>query len=87
MRATATILIKGVMGLGRELVGEGELAHVNVPVSLLLDGSLLDLPADNIVLELHEDVIDSSQVRFAIAEHRTVGFRTLWMPSPPTIRG
>lgn len=75
IRATATILIEGVMGLGRELVGEGELAHVNVPVSLLLDGSLLDLPADNIVLELHEDVIGSSQVRFAIAEHRTVGFR------------
>jgi c-di-GMP-related signal transduction protein len=75
LRATATILIEGVMGLGRELVGEGELAHVNVPVSLLLDGSLLDLPADNIVLELHADVVDSSEVRFAIAEHRTVGFR------------
>lgn len=44
-------------------------------LTLLLNGSLLDLPADNIVLELHKDVVDSSEVRFSIAEHRTVGFR------------
>lgn len=75
IRATAIILIEGVMGLGRDLIAEGERAHVNVPVSLLLDGSLLALPTTDVVLELDRDAADTTDLRLAIAAHRSGGYR------------
>lgn len=74
-RATATVLVDGVIALGREVVSDGEDVFVNLPASMLVDWVLLDLPADGIVLELMADLEDTPEVRAALAEHRDAGFR------------
>jgi c-di-GMP phosphodiesterase len=75
VRATATVLIDGLLALGRDVVSDGEDAFVNIPTPLLLAGTLLDIPTDGLVFELLEDLEDTPQVREAIAEHRAAGFR------------
>lgn len=73
--ATATVLVDGVLGLGREVVSEGEDAYVNVPGVLLLAGTLLDVPSSGLVLEVGADIEDAPDVRAAIAAHRAAGHR------------
>lgn len=75
VRATATVLVDGLLSLGREVVSDGEDAWVNVPGSLLLAGTLLGVPTAGLVIELLEDLEDTPAVRQAITEHRRAGFR------------
>ncbi len=75
VRETATILIDGVLGLGRELIADGDLAFINVPTPLLRDGCLLDLPSEGLVLELVDDTRELTGLREAIEAHRRAGFR------------
>ena len=75
MRATATVLIDGLLALGREITTDGDDAFVNVPVSLLRSGILLDLPPDGLVLEVMRDAAPTEAVRHALREHRQAGFR------------
>jgi EAL and modified HD-GYP domain-containing signal transduction protein len=75
VRATATVVVDGLLALGREILTDGEDAFINVPETLLRAGTLLDLPTRGLVLELVEDVADSPEVREAIATHRAAGFR------------
>ena len=74
-RATATVLIDGLLALGREVVSDGEDAFINVPSALLLAGTLLDLPPEHLVLEVLEDVEPTDEIRDALREHRRAGFR------------
>ncbi len=74
-RATATVLVDGLLALGRELTTDGDDAFVNVPVSLLRSGILLDLPPDGMVLEVLRDAAPTEAVRHALREHRAAGFR------------
>ncbi|MCC5947126.1 MAG: EAL domain-containing protein [Nitriliruptoraceae bacterium] len=75
IRATATVLIDGLLALGREVCTDGTLAFVNVPGSMLQAGTLLDLPSDGLVIELLESLDDDERTREAIERHREVGFR------------
>lgn len=75
VRATATVLVDGLLALGREVVSDGEDVYLNAPASLLLAGTLLGVPPEGVVLELFEDIEDSLEVRAAIIEHRAAGFR------------
>lgn len=75
LRETASVLVDGVLGLGRELVADGDLAFVNVPTALLRDGSLLDLPPDGLVFELIDDTREIEGLRETIAAHREAGFK------------
>lgn len=74
-RATATVLVDGVLALGREITTDGDDAFVNVPISLLRSGTLLDLPPDGLVLEVLRDAAPTEAVRHALREHRAAGFR------------
>ena len=74
-RATATVLVDGLLALGREVVSDGEDTFVNVPLSLLLAGTLLDLPSEQLVLEVPDDIEPTTEVREALEEHRRAGFR------------
>ena len=51
IRATARIVVDGLMELGRDLRGEGEV-YLNVPQELLEQRTLLDVPTEGIVLEV-----------------------------------
>ena len=75
VRATATVLVDGLLALGREITTDGDDAFVNVPVSLLRSGILLDLPSDGMVLEVLRDAAPTEAVRHALREHRAAGFR------------
>lgn len=75
IRATATVLIDGLLALGREVCTDGTLAFVNVPVSLLHADTLIDLPPDGLVFELLESLDDDERTRVAIERHRAAGFR------------
>ena len=74
-RATATVLVDGLLALGREITTDGDDAFVNVPVSLLRSGILLDLPPEGLVLEVLRDAAPTEAVRYALREHRAAGFR------------
>lgn len=74
IRETATILIDGVIGLGRDLLAEGDHAFINVPTALLHDGCLLDLPTEGLVLEVVDDTDDLTGLRAAIDLHANAGF-------------
>ncbi|MFP4635279.1 MAG: EAL and HDOD domain-containing protein [Nitriliruptoraceae bacterium] len=74
-RATATVLVDGLLGLGREVIDDDEDAFINVPVSLLVAGTLLDLPTRHVVLELLADAEPTPEVREALVRHRRAGFR------------
>jgi c-di-GMP-related signal transduction protein len=75
VRATATVLIDGLLALGREICTDGDDAFVNVPGSLLRAGTLLDLPRAGLVLELLETIEDTPDNRAAIERHLDAGFR------------
>ncbi len=74
-RATATVLIDGLLALGREVTTDGDDAFVNVPVSLLRSGTLLGLPPEGLVLEVLHDAAPTEAVRHVLREHREAGFR------------
>lgn len=75
IRETATILIDGVIGLGRDLLADGDEAFINVPSPLLRDGCLLDLPPKGLVLEVVDDTRDLDGLWEAIRAHRGAGFK------------
>ncbi len=75
VRATATVLVDGLLALGREICTDGDDAFVNVPGSMLLAGTLLDLPRGGLVLELLETIEDTPDIRAAIERHLEAGFR------------
>jgi c-di-GMP phosphodiesterase len=75
IRATARVIIDGLLGLGGTVVGPGEDAYVNVPIELLLSDTLIDLPPTGLVLELVDDAEDTTEVRETIQRHREAGFR------------
>ena len=74
-RATAQVLLDGLIGAGTVLVPRSMDAYVNVPAGLLLSGNLLDLPSEGVVLEVLEGTEDTPQLRTAIELHRAAGFR------------
>ncbi len=74
VRATARIVVDGLLELARDLRGQGDV-YLNVPRGLLEDGILLDLPTTGIVLEVLEDVIDAGRLRPVLEHHRAAGFR------------
>lgn len=75
VRATARIIVDGLLGLGGTVVGPGEDAYINVPSELLLSDALIDLPPTGLVLELVEDARDTPELRATIQRHRAAGFR------------
>lgn len=75
MRATASVLVDGLLALGRDVVTDGEDAFVNLPRQLLETRILLDIPPRGIVFELLDDIDDSADLRTAIADHQAEGFR------------
>jgi len=74
IRATARIVVDGLMELGRDLRGEGEV-YLNVPHELFEQRTLLDVPTEGIVLEVLEDVTDVAGMRPVLEQHRAAGFR------------
>ncbi len=74
-RATASVLVDGLLALGREIVTDGEDAYLQVPVSLLHAGTLLDLPSSHVVLGVPSDADASDDTWTALRRHRDVGFR------------
>lgn len=77
LRAAATVLVDGVLALGREITTEGDDAYVTVPVELLTSGALLDLPPEGLVLQIPADAEPSSDLRDSVLRHREAGFRLL----------
>ena len=75
VRATASVLVDGLLALGREIVTDGEDAYLQVPASLLFAGTLLDLPASHVVLGLPAEVGASDETWAALRRHRDAGFR------------
>lgn len=76
-RATASVLIDGVLGLRDHLVADDEDAHVNVPIDAFEVGTLLDLPSEGLVLELPPVPDEVAPSRQALRLHREAGFRVL----------
>lgn len=76
-RATASVLIDGVLGLRASLVADDEDAHVNVPIDAFELGTLLDLPPEGLVLELPPVADEVAPSRQALRLHREAGFRVL----------
>lgn len=74
IRATARIVVDGLLELGRDLRGEGDV-YLNVPQELLEDRALLDLPTTGLVLEVLEDVTDPVRLQPVLEQHREAGFR------------
>ncbi len=76
-RATAAVLVDGVLGWREHLVDDDEDAHINVPIDAFESGELLDLPTEGLVLELPrlgDEVVPS---RHSLRQHREAGFRVL----------
>lgn len=73
-RATAGVLVDGVLALGLAELTGGEPAWINVPTDLLLNGSLLDIPPHGLVLEIGEGT-GMDGVAEAMERHREAGFR------------
>lgn len=76
-RATAAVLIDGVLGWRDHLVGADEDAHINVPIDAFEAGHLLDLPAAGLVLELPPVADEMAPSRHSLRLHREMGFRVL----------
>lgn len=76
-RATASVLIDGVLGWREHLVADDEDAHVNVPVHAFEAGTLLDLPPTGLVLEIPGLDGEVAPTRQALRQHRDAGFRVL----------
>ncbi len=74
-RATASVLVDGLLALGREIVTDGEDAYLQVPVSLLYAGTLLDLPSSHVVLGVPPEADASDDTCTALRRHRDAGFR------------
>lgn len=77
LRAAATVLIEGVLALGREATTDGDDAYVEVPVELLEAGMLLDLPPEGLVLQVPSNAVPSPALEAALDQHRAAGFRVL----------
>lgn len=69
--ATANVLVDGILGHGLERLTNGLPAWVNVPESMLLDGTLESFVGDSLVVEVLEDTPDTPEVRAAIQAIRT----------------
>lgn len=76
VRATAAVLIEGVLGWREHLIADED-AHVNVPIDAFESGELLDLPADRLVLELPRRGEEVAPSRRSLRQHRGAGFRVL----------
>ncbi len=77
VRATAAVLIEGVLGWREHLVNDDEDAHINVPIDAFESGELLDLPAERLVLELPRMGDEFAPSRRSLRQHRGAGFRVL----------
>lgn len=78
LRAVATLLIDGLLALGREIVTDGDDAYLDVPTVLLHAGALLDLPSDGLVLQVLEDALPSPATAQVLAAHRSAGYRMVF---------
>lgn len=73
--ATANVLVDGILGHGLDRLTNGLPAWVNVPESMLLDGTMESFIGDSLVVEVLEDTPDTPEVRAAIHHIRTHGGR------------
>lgn len=88
-RATASVLIDGVLGWREHLVADDEDAHINVPVHAFEAGTLLDLPPTGLVLEVPGLDGEVAPTRQALRQHREAGFRVLldnMVPGDPRLQ-
>lgn len=72
---TASLVVDGLLTLGRRELTGGADAWVTVPDELVRGGTLLDLPSDGIVLGLPGDTVPDAALRRALVEHADAGFR------------
>ncbi|WP_052666475.1 EAL and HDOD domain-containing protein [Nitriliruptor alkaliphilus] len=73
--ASAALVVDGLLTLGRRDLTGGADAWITVTEELLRSGTLLDLPTDGIVLGLPAGAVPDEQLRTALHEHRTAGYR------------
>ncbi|MFA9444600.1 EAL and HDOD domain-containing protein [Egicoccus sp. AB-alg6-2] len=75
VRAAARVLVDGVLAMGLNELTGGEDAWVAVPVELLLEDALLDVPPTGLLLEVSGGAERVDELRAALTRHRTAGFR------------
>lgn len=75
LRAAARVLIDGVLAMGLNELTGGEDAWIQVPVELLVEDVLLDVPSLGLVLEITAGAERLGDLRSAMLRHREAGFR------------
>lgn len=75
VRAVARLLVDGVLALGLNELTGGEDAWLEVPVTLLTAGVLLDVPTQGLLLEVRGGTDRIDELRAALKRHRDAGFR------------
>jgi len=74
-RATATVVTASFMDIGINRMVEGRLAFINVTREFILSGAALALPAEQVVLEILEDVEVDADLVDAVAALTRAGYR------------
>ncbi len=73
--ADASLLVDGLLALGRQELTGGADAWVSVTADLLASGALLDLPTDGLVLGVPRGVAPEADTVRWLADHRAAGYR------------
>jgi EAL and modified HD-GYP domain-containing signal transduction protein len=75
IRAAARVLVDGVLAMGLDELTGGEDAWIEIPVELLVEGALLDVPPGGLLLEISGGAGRLGELRTAMLRHRQAGFR------------
>lgn len=75
LSASASLVVDGLLTLGRRDLTGGADVWITVSDQLVRSGTLLDLPSEGIVLGLSRGTVPDAGLRRALAEHRAAGFR------------
>lgn len=75
VRAAARVLVDGVLAMGLNELTGGEDAWIEIPVELLVEGALLDVPTLGLMLEISGGADRIGELRTAMLRHREAGFR------------
>lgn len=74
-RASLEVVLHGLTTIGMEVLTNGKPAFVNVTRDLLLGDLLTALPAEKFVLEVPEDLVADADVRAALRDLKSAGYR------------